>query len=201
MLCWGVLAIGLVGCVPAMVDQHPGIIRHETPDQIRAKFHGPDVFIRAKETSTGVEPWVTVGDTAYVLVGVITGSGLLEILYPARPSDTARVAKDRRLIASGPRYWPGYRFGNLNFFVIASSTPLRVDKISEGDAWSKFDVMYDNVRWDPRHAITDLAAAIATDIGQISIGHAGFGYSDNRRRADDLREQMDWSRGRRWPPR
>lgn len=195
--CVCLVALGVAGCMPALVDERPGIIRHETPDQIRAKFHGPSVSIRALSGRNGIEPAVSVNDTAYVLIGTITRNGLLQIIYPARPSDTVRIAKDRRF--NGPGVWGGYGTGGY-FFAIASATPLRVDRISEDGHWSKFDVMYENTRWDPSHAITDLATAVATDIGQISIAHAVFGYSDNRRRMNDLRDQMD-DRRRRWPPR
>src|SRR5213075_948772 len=63
---------------------------------------------------------------------------------------------------------PGYTF------VIASSIPLDLSKLAEGERWSVFDVYYDNHMTDPRPAITDLAASISSDVGQISISYAAY---------------------------
>src|SRR4029079_10368802 len=65
---------------------------------------------------------------------------------------------------------PGYTF------VIASSLPLDLTKLAEGEGWSTFDVYYDNHMNDPRPAITDLAAAISSDVGQISISYDAYAW-------------------------
>src|SRR4051812_17172686 len=180
-------ALALAGCATA--DIRPGIVRHETPKQIWQKFHGPDVFIRAipRTTSTDrtIAPVVSLGDSAYLVIGDIGDDGTLRILYPASPSDSSVPRK--RGSFEGPRYHPRlvlpfYR-ASMNSvsrtapgyaFVIASSLPLDLSKLAEGDHWSIFDVYYDNHMVDPRPAITDLAAAISSDVGQISISYAAY---------------------------
>jgi hypothetical protein len=190
-------AAALAGCATA--DLRPGIVRHETPKQIWQRFHGPDVFIRAVPKTSSVErtiaPVVSLGDSAYLLIGDIGDDGTLRILYPVSPTDS-NVAQKRGSF-EGPRYRPRvvlpfYKAMNAvartapgYAFVIASSLPLDLTKLAEGEHWSTFDVYYENHMIDPRPAITDLAAAISSDIGQISISYAPYpwGFADTRAQA------------------
>src|SRR3954469_21769696 len=99
-------ALALVGCATA--DLRPGIVRHETPKQIWQKFHGPDVFIRAVTRTTSVDhtiaPMVSLGDSAYLLIGDIGDDAPLRLLYPAPPSDSSVAHK--RGSFEGPHYHP-----------------------------------------------------------------------------------------------
>lgn len=179
-------ALALAGCATA--DLRPGIVRHETPKQIRARFHGPDVMIRATAVSSNnsrvIQPTISLGDSAWIVVGDIGDDGTLRIVYPARPSDPHLVHNRGKFDA--PRFQPrvvlpfmptafsAARTAPGITFVIASALPLQLDKLAEGERWSIFDVYYDNHENDPRPAITDLAAAIATDVGQVSIAYAPY---------------------------
>ena len=181
-------ALALAGCATA--DLRPGIVRHETPKQIWSKFHGPSVRIRAgvvlTDNSRLIEPSVTLGDSAYLLIGDIGDDGTLRIVYPVRPGEPNLVPKSRSF--EGPRFQPRLvmPFFQTAFstsrtapgvaFVIASSSPLDLTKLAEGDRWSVFDVYSENYMEDPRVPITDLAAAIATNIGDISISYAPYAW-------------------------
>lgn len=183
-----VSALAVAGCATA--DLRPGIVRHETPKQIWSKFHGPDVMIRATVVATNnyrvIQPTVSLGDSAWIVVGDIGDDGTLRIVYPARPSDPHLVHNRGKFDA--PRFQPRVvlPFRPTAFstartapgitFVIASALPLQLDKLAEGERWSVFDVYYDNHENDPRPAITDLAAAIATDVGQVSIAYAPYAW-------------------------
>ena len=191
-------ALALAGC--AVADVRPGIVRHETPKQIWQKFHGPDVRIRALGRTTSVartiDPVVSLGDSAYLVIGDIGDDGTLRILYPASPNE--RHVMQKRGSFDGPSFQPRvvlpfYRnsTSTLNSvsrtapgyaFVIASSLPLDLSKLADGDRWSVFDVYYDNHMNDPRPAITDLAAAISSDVGQVSISYAAYpwGFANTR---------------------
>lgn len=181
-------ALALAGCATA--DLRPGIVRHETPKQIWSRFHGPDVFIRTSVVSTNhsrmIQPTVSVADSAYLVVGDIGDDGTLRIIYPVRPGEPNLVRKDRSFDA--PRFQPRVvlpymssafspaRTASGYAFVIASSQPLQLEKLAEAERWSVFDVYYDNHQVDPRPAIADLAAAISTDVGQISISYSAYGW-------------------------
>jgi hypothetical protein len=185
-----VVALALAGCATA--DLRPGIVRHETPKQIWNKFHGPPVRIRASVVSTDnarmIEPSVSLGDSAYLVIGDIGDDGTMRIIYPVRPGEPNLVKKGRSF--EGPRFQPRIimPFYRTSFavsrtapgvaFAIASSSPLDLTKLAEGegDRWSVFDVYYENHMEDPRPAITDLAAAIATNIGDISISYAPYAW-------------------------
>lgn len=185
------VAVALTGCATA--DLRPGIVRHETPRQIWSKFHGPDVRIRAQVVSTNnsrmIEPVVSVGgDSAWILIGDIGDDGTLRIVYPARPGQPNVVQKNRSF--EGPRFQPRVvlpfmptAFSTVRTapgytFVIASASPLDLSKLAEesGDRWSIFDVYYENHMNDPRPAITDLAASIATNVGDISVSYAPYAW-------------------------
>lgn len=177
----------LAGC--ASMDLRPGIVRHETPKQIREKFHGPDVSIRAMVHTTRnsrlIQPTVSLADSAYLVVGDIGDDGTLRIIYPAYPGEPNLVAKSNRF--SPPAFRPRVILPYRNFgvasastapghvFVIASAQPLRLEKLAEEGRWSLFDVYYDDHMTDPRNAITDLAAAISTSVGDISIAYYAYG--------------------------
>jgi hypothetical protein len=181
-------AVALAGCATA--DLRPGIVRHETPKQIWQKFHGPDVRIRASvymtRSSRMIEPVVSLSDSAYLVIGDIGDDGTLRIVYPTRPGEPNLIPKGRSF--QGPRFEPRVvlpfmptafsvsRTAPGYAFVIASSVPLDLTKLADGERWSVFDVYYENHMMDPRPAITDLAAAIATDIGQVSISFAPYSW-------------------------
>jgi hypothetical protein len=181
-------AIALGAC--AIADVRPGVVQHETPKQIWSRFHGPDVLIRATVMSTRgarlIQPTVHLADSAYLVIGDIGDDGTLRILYPARPGDSNFVRKTRAF--DGPRFQPRVilpfmerstavaRTASGYAFVIASSLPLQLDKLAEGERWSLFDVYYDDHMSDPRPAITDLAAAISTDVGQVAISYAPYSW-------------------------
>jgi hypothetical protein len=185
-------AVGVVvlaGCATA--DLRPGIVRHETPKQIWQKFHGPDVRIRANvvggmTSSRLIEPVVTLSDSAYLVIGDIDDAGTMRIIFPSRPGEPNLVQRDRSF--EGPRFSPRVilpfmptafsvsRTAPGYTFAIASSLPLDLAKLADGERWSLFDVYYDNHMDDPRPAITDLAAAISSDVGQISISYAAYAW-------------------------
>jgi hypothetical protein len=185
-----VAGIGLPVASCATADLRPGAIRHESPRMIRQKFHGPDVSIRAMHTrrqnSMAIQPTMSLKDSAYVVVGDIGDDGTLRILFPASPGEPSLVAKTKKLELPPfiPRvYFPmgavttvGQRTaisGSGAVFVIASSLPLQLHKLAEGDKWSLFDVYYQD--WlNPNDAITDLAAAISTDVSTLSIAHSKY---------------------------
>src|SRR3954468_18001670 len=150
-------ALALAGC--AVADVRPGMVRHETPKQIWQKFHGPDVRIRAiprtNSRGSSIEPMVSLGDSAYLVIGDIGDDGTLRILYPTSPSEP--VVAQKRGSFGGPRFEPrvvlpfyrpsldavsrtapGFAFG------IAPSLPLDLSKLSDGDHLSVFDVYYDD---------------------------------------------------------
>jgi hypothetical protein len=181
-------AAALAGCATA--DLRPGIVRHETPKQIKAKFHGPDVMIRANvianNNSRVIQPVISLSDSAYLLIGDIGDDGTLRIVYPTQPADSHRVHRRGRFEA--PRFNPrivlpfmptafsSTRTAPGVTFVIASSLPLQLHKLAEGDRWSVFDVYYDNHTNDPYPAIVDLAAAISTDVGEVSVSYAPYAW-------------------------
>lgn len=180
-------AIALGACATA--DLRPGIVRHETPKQIWSKFHGPDVRVRVEFVSTHdsrmILPKVSLGDSAYLVIGDIGDDGTMRIIYPARPGEPNLVRKDNSF--EGPRFQPRVvlpflptafslaRTAPGYAFVIASSLPLDLTKLAEGERWAIFDVYHDDFMFDPRPAITDLAAGISSDVGQISISYAAYG--------------------------
>jgi len=182
-------AVALAGCATA--DLRQGIVRHETPKQIRQKFHGPGVHIRANPVLTNdsrmIEPVVSLGDSAYLVIGDIGDDGTLRIIYPVKPGEPNLVRKGRSF--EGPRFEPRIvlpfertamatvRTAPGVAFVIASASPLDLTKLADGDRWAVFDVYYDNHVNDPNPAITDLAAAIATNVGDISISYAPYPWS------------------------
>jgi hypothetical protein len=187
---WAVVVGALALAGGATADLRPGFVRHETPKQIWQKFHGPGVRIRANvvgmNNSRMIEPVVSLSDSAYLVIGDIDDAGTMRIIYPVQPGEPNLIRKDRSF--EGPRFQPriimpfmptafsvaktapGYTF------VIASSLPLDLTKLADGERWSVFDVYYDNHMVDPRPAITDLAAAISSDVGQISISYAAYAW-------------------------
>jgi hypothetical protein len=200
--------VTLAGC--AVADLRPGIVRHETPKQIWQKFHGPGVRIRALvSTSSMIQPEVSLADSAYLVIGDIGDDGTMRIIYPARPGEENLVPKGRAF--RGPRFLPRiempFRATALAMgrttpgyaFVIASSLPLDLTKLAEGEHWSIFDVYYDNHMSDPRPAITDLAAAIASDVGQVSISYAPYAYGYFPARDRDGRAAAPLTTRRRLP--
>jgi hypothetical protein len=207
-------ALSLAGCATA--DLRPGIVRHETPQQIYAKFHGPDVFLRTSVVSAHnsrmIQPLVSLKDSAYLVIGDIGDDGTLRIIYPARPGEPNLIRKGEKFDA--PRFQPRVIFPFMETtltsaartapgiaFVIASSLPLQLEKLAEDDRWSMFDVYYDNHVNDPRPAITDLAAAISTDVGQVSIAYSAYAWGPiNARRSAAQRSTPMDSRGRRRLP-
>lgn len=184
-------AVALAGCATA--DLRPGGVRHETPKQIREKFHGPDVSVRAffvyQQNTRVIEPVVSLADSAFLIVGDIGSDGTLRIIYPTRPGEPNLVQKTDRFRVPGfsPRLIlpliTSSRASNRspvylapgNVFVIASSKPLSLEKLAEDGRWSLFDVYYDNHLYDPKLAITDLAAAVSSDVSDVSIAYVPYG--------------------------
>jgi hypothetical protein len=179
-------AFALAGCATA--DLRQGIVRHETPRQIWQKFHGPTVRIRTEvvwtHESRMIQPVVSVRDSAWLVIGDIGDDGTLRIVYPQQPGENHPVMKPRTSF-DGPRFQPRIvlpfqsamatvRTAPGVAFVIASSAPLDLSKLADGDRWSVFDVYYDNHMNDPRPAIADLAASIATNVGEISISYVPY---------------------------
>ncbi len=208
-------ALMLAGCATA--DLRPGIVRHETPKQIWEKFHGPDVRIRANVVNSRntrlIQPLVSLTDSAYLVIGDIGDDGTLRILYPERPGEPNLVRRGRGAF-EGPRFQPRVilPFVNTAFtvartapgytFVIASASPLDLTKLAEGERWSVFDVYYENHMNDPRPAITDLAAAITSNVGDISISYAGYAWGlVGQRQAMEQRATPTDGSGRRRLPR
>lgn len=185
-------SLTLAGC--ATLDVRPGVVRHETPRQIREKFRGPEVSIRAARSGTRtthfVQPMVSLADSAYIVVGDIGDDGTLRILFPANPGDSNFVRTDKFSIPGfTPRmYFPLSTQATMaarttaiasggTLFVIASRTPLQLEKLAEGEQWSLFDVYYEQ-RGNPWPAITDLAAAISPNVRDVQIAYSG--YASNR---------------------
>jgi hypothetical protein len=181
-------AIAVAGC--AVADVRPGIVRHETPKQIWQRFHGPGVRIRANVVNSNdsrvIEPVVYLSDSAYLVIGDIGDDGTMRIVYPARPGEQNFVKKQWSF--EGPRFQPrivlpfmptafsAARTAPGYAFAIASSIPLDLSKLTEGERWAVFDVMHDNYMNDPRAAITDLVTAISSDVGQVSISYAAYSW-------------------------
>jgi hypothetical protein len=204
-------ALALAGC--AVADVRPGVVRHETPKQIWQKFHGPGVRIRAQVVATNetrmIEPVVSLSDSAYLVIGDIGDDGTLRIVYPARPGEPNLIPKGRSF--EGPRFQPRIVMPFMQHmmavprttpgypFVIASSIPLDLTKLADGERWSVFDVYYDNHMVDPRPAITDLAASISTDVGQISISYAPYAWGFLGPRAEVAQRAAEQQRRRRLP--
>ena len=204
-------ALALAGCATA--DLRPGIVRHETPKQIWQRFHGPGVYIRANVVATNnsrmIEPIVSVSDSAFLVIGDIGDDGSLRIIYPERPGEPNLVRRGRSF--EGPRFQPRVvlpfmptslavsRTAPGYAFVIASSLPLDLTKLADGERWSIFDVYYDNHMADPRPAITDLAAAIAPDVGQISISYAAYAWGFIGPRASVAQRSSPADQRRRLP--
>jgi hypothetical protein len=204
-------AVTLAGC--AVADLRPGIVRHETPKQIWQKFHGPGVRIRALVASSSsthlIQPEVSLSDSAYLVIGDIGDDGTMRIIYPSRPGEKNLVPRGRSF--EGPRFQPRiempFRATALAVgrtmpgyaFAIASSLPLDLSKLADGEQWSVFDVYYDDHMSDPRPAITDLAAAIASDVGQVSISYAAYAYGFVNTRDRDVRSSAPLSTRRRLP--
>jgi hypothetical protein len=203
--------VALAGC--AVADLRPGVVRHVTPKQIWQQFHGPGVRIRANVVSTNhsrmIEPVVSLSDSAYHVIGDIGDDGTMRIVYPTRPGEPNLIKKDRSF--EGPRFQPRVilpflptslsvsRTAPGYTFVIASSLPLDLTKLAEGERWSMFDVYYENHMADPRPAITDLAAAISSDVGQVSISYAPYAWGFVGPRSGA--EQRTWDQQRRRLPR
>jgi hypothetical protein len=181
----------LAACATA--DLRPGVVKHESLKQIREKFHGPDVSVRVL-WGTGrnrglITPTVSVADSAFVVIGNIADNGTLRIIYPLQPGDS-NLVRDTGHRFTGPTfspeavvsdsYWgqtrnrPPVFFTGGSVFVIASSTPLKLDKLAEGQKWSVFDVYYRDGGLDPRAAVTDLAAAISPDVTSVSIAYVSY---------------------------
>jgi hypothetical protein len=185
-----VSVIALAGCATA--DLRPGVVPHESSKQIRAKFRGPDVSVRARVVNSYaqrlVHPTISLAESAYVVVGDIGDDGTLRILFPVNPGEPSLIQKTNRFAvpAFAPRmFFPmssGVRAesratavtGAGNVFVIASFTPLHLERLVEGERWSLFDVYYDNHLNDPYLAITDLATAISSSVRDLSIAHAPY---------------------------
>jgi hypothetical protein len=203
--------LALAGC--AVADVRPGVVRHETPKQIWQKFHGPGVRIRAQVVATNetrmIEPVVSLSDSAYLVIGDIGDDGTLRIVYPTRPGEPNLIPKGRSFegprfqprivlpfmqqMMAVPRTTPGYTF------VIASSIPLDLTKLADGERWSVFDVYYDNHMVDPRPAITDLAASISSDVGQVSISYAPYAWGFVGPRSEMAQRATEQQRRRRLP--
>jgi hypothetical protein len=207
----GACVLPLAGCATA--DLRPGIVRHETPRQIWQKFHGPGVRIRANVVTSNdsrvIEPVVYLSDSAFIVIGDIGDDGTMRIVYPAHPGEPNFVKKQWSF--EGPRFQPRIvlpfmptafstaRTSPGHTFVIASSIPLDLTRLAEGERWAVFDVMHDNFQTDPRAAITDLVTAISTDVGQISISYAAYTWGFVGPRAGVA--QRSTSEGRRRLPR
>jgi hypothetical protein len=205
-------ALALAGC--AIADVRPGVVRHMTPKQIWQQFHGPGVRIRAQVVATSnsrlIEPVVSLSDSAYLVIGDIGDDGTMRIVYPTQPGEANLIKKGRSF--EGPRFQPRVilpfmrsplsvsRTAPGYAFVIASSLPLDLSKLAEGEHWSTFDVYYDNHMIDPRPAITDLAAAISSDVGQISISYAAYAWGFTGPRSG-MEERMAQEQRRRRLPR
>ena len=210
---WITAAGTLVLASCATADLRPGIVRHETPKQIWQKFHGPGVRIRATVVATGnsrmIEPVVSLSDSAYVVIGDIGDDGTLRIIYPTRPGEENLVRKNGSF--EGPRFQPRVilpfmptalsvnRTAPGYAFVIASSLPLDLAGLQEGERWSVFDVMHDNFMVDPRPAIVDLVTAISSDVGQVSISYAAYTWGFVGPRSGVAQRSIDEQRRRRLP--
>jgi hypothetical protein len=210
----GASASMLAGCATA--DLRPGIVRHETPKQIWSRFHGPGVRIQARVIATSnarmIQPVVTLSDSAYLVVGDIGDDGTLRIIYPSRPGEPNLVRRDERFEA--PRFQPRVvlpfmptafsltRTAPGYTFAIASSLPLDLTKLAEGDRWSVFDIYHSEFMMDPRPAITDLVSAISPDVGQISISFVPYAWGFVGPRASMAQRSLDQQRRRlpRRPP-
>jgi hypothetical protein len=207
-LCLTASALALAGCATA--DLRPGIVRHETPKQIWSRFHGPGVRIRASVIATDnarmIQPIVSLADSAYLVIGDIGDDGTLRIIYPARPGEANLVRRGDKLEV--PRFQPRMvlpfmptaftlaRTAPGYAFAIASSLPLDLTKLADGDRWSVFDIYHEDFMVDPRPAITDLVAAISPDVGQISISFAPYTWGFVGPRASMAQRSTDQRRRR-----
>lgn len=155
-----------------------------------AATEGPRVRVSASfENEAGsrrVEAYVHADDDAYILVGHIDATGRLRIVYPAHPTDDGfvrgghvyrvppffggfvdefryRRATDYTRLSMVRSRNDSYDAGTGYVFVIASWRPMRLERVTDGDRWSSYELSSEEYLTDPREAVDELAQVVAGD--------------------------------------
>lgn len=155
-----------------------------------AQADGPRVRVTANfENDAGsrrVEAYVHADDDAYVLVGHIDATGRLRIVYPARPTDDGfvrgghvyrvpsffggfvdeyryRRATDYTRLSMVRSRTDSYDAGTGYVFVIASWRPMQLERVTDGNRWSSYELSSEEYLTDPREAVDELAQVVAGD--------------------------------------
>lgn len=145
---------------------------------------GPKASIYASYTGglfdRSVHAWFRVEREAYVMVAHLSGEGVIRVVYPGSPRDSARIAA-RQSFRTSSFFAPYdavpslYSFvaapirnpsalissydgrGHGYIFLIASDTPLHFDEVSESGLWDEIDVVNYHRFHDPRLFVRDFA--------------------------------------------
>ena len=165
-------------------------LRDSARAQAVADEVGPRVTVSADfDNSSGarrVEATFHMYDDAYVIVGHLDAAGRLSIVFPSAPGDDGFVRGDK--IYHVPSFFAGFndeyqwRYSNYRYsshalgarndsydaglgyvFVVASWRPMRLDRITDGNRWERYEVSDVNYMADPREAIEELGSLIAGD--------------------------------------
>ena len=164
--------------------------RDSVAAQQHADEVGPRVSIRASMDhyagSRQVEASFHMYDDAYVVVGHLDAGGRMRVVFPQQPGDDGFVKADK--IYHVPSFFAGfadeYRWRYAEYrnryhtarsrldsydaglgyvFIIASWRPMRLDRITDGDKWERYEIADINYMSDPREAIEELGGLIAGD--------------------------------------
>lgn len=151
---------------------------------------GPKASIYASYTGglfdRSVHAWFRVEREAYVMVAHLSGEGVIRVVYPGSPRDSARIAA-RQSFRTSSFFAPYdavpslYSFvaapirnpsalissydgrGHGYIFLIASDTPLHFDEVSESGLWDEIDVVNYHRFHDPRLFVRDFADMVTAD--------------------------------------
>lgn len=184
-----VLLIALGACAhrPAETTPQPLIPKNGPEASVRVEYEG-GIFNRRLQALFSVQR------PAYVMVAHLGGDGVIRVLFPrdARESGWVRDGKLFRTDLTTGDYdaAPGYWFmrpaffrtvgarsdsydgnGHGFVFIIASSTPLRFDRVSEFGLWNEVELRSYATTSDPRSLIRDYASLIAPN-GKYTLDYA-----------------------------
>src|SRR5438477_1000876 len=151
---------------------------------------GPRVTVMADFDYAGgsrrVEASFHMYDDAYVIVGHLDAAGRLSVVFPSAPGDDGFVRGGK--IYHVPSFFAGFtdeyawRYSDYRYsshsvasrrdsydaglgyvFVVAAWRPMRLDRITDGNRWERYEVSNISYMHDPREAIEELGAVIAGD--------------------------------------
>ena len=183
------LLVALAACAqrPAETSPQPLIPRNGPEASVRVEYEG-GIFNRR------LQALFSVKRPAYVMVAHLGGDGVIRVLFPedARESGWVPGGKLFRTDVSSGDYdaAPGYWFmrpaffrtmgarsdsydgnGHGFVFMIASSTPLRFDQVSEFGLWNEMELPSYATTGDPRALIRNFAYLLAPN-GKFTLDYA-----------------------------